>query len=215
MQIVNQMIVTTACVTEFCQEIETRLAVDHKLVEFLVVYQKTKGKDLSGFIDSYTAKLNLESEWFMTWCDIYLTHAHEKNGFNKIVRACEKINKTRAKEEAKRVKDQTKADAKQAKEQVTKTKAPAKAKAPVKAKALVKPSSSLSFLVIHEEEDEPTIQLPLQAPTLTQVQATVFTQMVEDQRDQHIDHLAKYNKFKVIRNAKEPACKWKRPANYI
>ena len=28
---------------------------------------------------------------------------------------------------------------------------------------------------------------PVQAPTLTQVQATVSTQMVEDQRDQHID----------------------------
>ena len=135
MQIVNQMIVTTSCVTEFCQEIETRLAVDHKLVEFLVVYQKTKGKNLSGFLESYTGRPNLETEWFMTWCDIYLMYAHEKNGFNKIVRACEKINKTRAKDEDKRLATQAKADAKQAKEQVTKTKAPVKAKAPVKTKA--------------------------------------------------------------------------------
>ena len=72
MQIVNEIVVTTTCVTEFCKEIETRLAVDHKLVEFLVVYQKTKGKDLSGFIDSYTAKLNAETEWVTTWCDIYI-----------------------------------------------------------------------------------------------------------------------------------------------
>ena len=151
-------------------------------------------------------------------------YAHEKNGFNKIVRACEKINKTRAKEEAKRVKDQTKADAKAS--APAKAKASVKAKAPVKAKALVKPSSSLSFLVIHEEEDEPIHEVPLpviheepppvQAPTnQLLVQAAVFTQMVEDQRDQKVDHLAKYNKFKVIRNAKEPACKWKRPANHI
>ncbi len=59
--------------------------------EFTVAYQKTKGKNLDSFIENYTAKLNAESEWFMTWSEIYLTYAHEKNGFNKTVRACEKI----------------------------------------------------------------------------------------------------------------------------
>ena len=74
----------------------------------------------------------------MTWCDICFTYAREKNGFNKIVTACEKINKTRAKDEAKRVATQANADAK--------ANAPAKAKAPVKAKVLVKAKAKARFI---------------------------------------------------------------------
>ncbi len=43
---------------------------------------------------------------------MWFKHAHENNGFSKIVKACNKINTTRANAEVKRVKDQAKAEAK-------------------------------------------------------------------------------------------------------
>ncbi len=79
-----------------------------ELDEFETAYQKTEGKHLFRCIESYTNNLNLETEWVLTWLDILLTHAHEKNGCNKIIRACNEVDKTRANTEAKRVKEQAK-----------------------------------------------------------------------------------------------------------
>ena len=89
----------------------------HKIdVEFELAFQKTQNVDLSKFIkwftESYTAKIQTETEWYLTWSDIWLKHAHEKNGFKKIVRECEKINKARAKAHVKEQKEQAKAEAK-------------------------------------------------------------------------------------------------------
>ena len=44
------------------------------------------------------------TEWVMTWWDIWFEHVHERKDFSKMVRACQKINKARAKAEAKRLK---------------------------------------------------------------------------------------------------------------
>ncbi len=46
--------------------------------EFEVAYQTTEGTNLNSFIESYTNKLNSETEWVLTWLDILLTHAHEQ-----------------------------------------------------------------------------------------------------------------------------------------
>jgi hypothetical protein len=87
--------------------------IDSRLnTEFTIVYQKTNGKCLTRFIESYTAKLNSETEWFLTWCDIWLRNVNEKNGFNKMVRECTKVNKARAKADA--------SDAKQKRKQTRK-----------------------------------------------------------------------------------------------
>ncbi len=92
---------------------------------FFEAFCRTKGKDLSRFIESYTTKLKADSVWVTTWVDIWCTYVFEKNGFSKIVRECTKINKARAKAEEKRAKEQGKAEAK----------AKPKAKAKTKAKA--------------------------------------------------------------------------------
>ena len=63
----------------------------HKIdVEFDKYVTITKGSYFTRYIkwltESYTARIQAESEWYMTWSDIWLRHAHEKNGFKKIVR---------------------------------------------------------------------------------------------------------------------------------
>ena len=114
----NQLATTTVDVTRWCQQLERNLSQSLRDVEFFVAYNRTKGKDLSRFIDNITTRVNADTEFVNTWVDIWSKYCFEKNGFNKIVRACSKINKTRAKAEVKRVKDQAKAEARQAKAQV-------------------------------------------------------------------------------------------------
>jgi hypothetical protein len=213
---VNSQLTTTVDVAEFCNHIENSILRDDKLVEFLFAYQKTKGKNLNSFIENYTAKLNAETEWVLTWYDIVLTHAHEKNGCNKIIRACTKVNKARATAEVKRVKEQTKADAK-AKAPVKASKAKATPKALIK--TLVKPLTTPIT-----QTQAPTIQattLPTTTPTTIQasVQPTTLPTPTTPTtptpaQATPTNHLAKYNKFKVKCNVKEPACKWRNPINY-
>ena len=107
---------TTVDVAQFCTELEAGIKQSMKTVEFFEVCHRTKGKDLSRFIESYTARLKADLDWVTTWVDIWCKYVYEKNGFNKIVRECTKINKARAKAEEKRVKEQAKAEAKVAKD---------------------------------------------------------------------------------------------------
>ena len=88
---------TTVDVARFCTELTASIERSLKTLEFLVVYHKAKGKDLSGFIDKYTTRLAIDSEWVTTWVDTWCKYVFEKNGFNKIVREGTKINKARAK----------------------------------------------------------------------------------------------------------------------
>ena len=139
-----QEIETTVEVGRFCTKLAASIERSLKALEFMVVYHRTKGKDLTGFIESYTARLALDSEWVSTWVDIWCKYAVEKNGFSKIVRECTKINKARAKAEKKRAKEQARAEAKQAKAKAPKVKA--KARTPVvkpAVPALPRPSNSM------------------------------------------------------------------------
>ena len=123
----------TVDVTRFCAKLSNTISKSLKAVEFFVAYHRTKGKDFSGFIERYVNRLNADTEWVTTWADIWVKYVNEKNGFNMIVRECNKINKARAKAEAKQVREQAKAEAKrvseQAKAEVKEAKARAKAKA--------------------------------------------------------------------------------------
>jgi len=116
----NSLSSVTTNIINMCDEITTNIKQSLKTIEFLEVYQKTKGKNLDNFIESYSNKLNAESEWFLTWSDILLRNMYLKNGFNKIVRECTKINKTRAKAQAKAIKEQAKAQAKTVKPKTVK-----------------------------------------------------------------------------------------------
>ena len=127
---------------------QTRKQIKSVDVEFFVAYSRTKGKDLSKALDLISNRVNAHTEMVNTWADIWLQHAHEKNGFKKIVKACTKVNKARAKVEVKRVKDQAKAEAK------AKPKAKAKAKAIIvklikqvsTTEPLPTPSNTISYL---------------------------------------------------------------------
>ena len=110
----KQLATTTVDVTSWCQHLECKLAQSLKDVEFFVAYGRTKGKDLSKAMNEFSNRVNADTEWVNTWCDVWTKYCFEKNGFKKIVRECNKVNKTRAKAEAKQVKDQIKAEVKQA-----------------------------------------------------------------------------------------------------
>lgn len=118
----------TTDVSRFCTKLEKQLKQSMKTVEFFDVRHRTKGNDLSKFIERYTTRLKADLEWVTTWVDIWCKYVYEKNGFNKIVRECNKINKARATTEEKRVKEQAKAEAKQARVMAPKAKAKPKAK---------------------------------------------------------------------------------------
>ena len=92
----NQLATTTVDVTRWCQQLERNLSQSLKDVEFFVAYDRTKGKDLSKFINNITARVNADTEWVSEWVDIWSKYCFEKNGFKKIVRECNKVNKTRA-----------------------------------------------------------------------------------------------------------------------
>ena len=83
----------TVDVTRFCAKLNNTSSKSLKAVEFFEAYHRTKGKDLSRFIERYTARLNADTEWVTTWADIWCKYVNETNGFNKIVRACNKVNK--------------------------------------------------------------------------------------------------------------------------
>ena len=105
-------------VTLWSAKLEAKLSQSLRDVEFLVAYAKTKGKDLTRFIDYFTnaeSDYALGNEWFMTWSDIWIRNAGNPNGFKKIVREATKVNKTRAKAQVKTEKEIAKAEAKVAK----------------------------------------------------------------------------------------------------
>ena len=200
-----------------------------KLDEFTLVYKKTKGKDLSRFIESYTNRLNLETEWIMTWWDIWFKYVNEKNGFNKMVRECEKINKARAKArakaEAKRVREQTRAETKLAK-------ANAQASLPKESRGLgtpaVKPkiipplSKAIPELPKTTPKQPKTVQETPEVPEAAgeaspapkMPQTRVCEPTKPQQEQQTSNHLAKYRKFAVKKNGKEPACTWSDQSNW-
>ena len=75
---ITQLATTTVDVTRWCQQLERKLSQSLKDVEFFVVCNRTKGKDLSRFIDSYTARVNADTEWVNTWVDIWSKYVNEK-----------------------------------------------------------------------------------------------------------------------------------------
>ena len=83
---ITQLATTTVDVTKWCQHLECKIAQSLKDVEFFVAYSRTKGKDLTRFIDSFTVRVNADTEWFNTWVDVWSKYVYEKNGFNKIAR---------------------------------------------------------------------------------------------------------------------------------
>ena len=117
----------TVNVTRWVANLESELATSLKTVEFFYVYRRTAGKNLTRFLDNYSAKVAAETEWVNTWVDIW----QRCSSYKQIVRECTKVNKARAKAEAKEAKARAKAAAKEAK---AKAKAEAKAKAKAKAK---------------------------------------------------------------------------------
>jgi hypothetical protein len=142
----------TADVSRFCTKLAVSIGRSLATVEFLEVYHRTKGNDLSRFIEKYTTRLATDSEWVSTWVDIWCKYVFEKNGFSRIVRECNKINKARAKAEEKRAKEQARAGAKQAKASA-KPKAKPRAKpssrtpkAKAKPEPLLRPSTSITEL---------------------------------------------------------------------
>ena len=110
-------------------KLEVKLNQSLHDVEFLIGYKKTKGKDLSRFIEYFTnaeSEYALGNEWFMTWSDIWIRNSGNPNGFKKMIREATKVNKARAKAQVKKEKAVAEENAKVAK---------AKAKAVAKAKA--------------------------------------------------------------------------------
>ena len=63
---VNETVVTTACVTELCQQIENRLTVDDKFVECLC---HTNWKTLSKRASNFQRELNKDTKRQLKWMD--------------------------------------------------------------------------------------------------------------------------------------------------
>ena len=62
--------VPTVSVTRWVANLESELATSLKTGEFLHVYRRTAGRDLTGFLDNYSAKLTAETDWVNTWADV-------------------------------------------------------------------------------------------------------------------------------------------------
>jgi hypothetical protein len=90
----------------WCNKLENRLTKSLNYVDFWFAYQRTNGKDLTRSLEAISNRVNSKTEWVTTWLDIWAKHAHEKNGFNKILRECTKVNKTKAKEREKQERQQ-------------------------------------------------------------------------------------------------------------
>ena len=148
----------TVDVTRFCAKLSNTISKSLKAVEFFKAYHRTKGKDLSGFIERYVNRLNADTEWVTTWADIWVKYVNEKNGFNMIVRECNKINKARAKAEAKQVREQAKAEVKEAK---------ARAKAKAKAKAKSTKTTKQTKQDSESSSRTPTVSTTAPLPTIT------------------------------------------------
>ena len=75
----NQLATTTVDVTRWCQYLECKLAKSLRDAEFFVAYTRTKGKDLSKFIDNITTRVNADTEWVNTWVDVWSKYCFEKD----------------------------------------------------------------------------------------------------------------------------------------
>ena len=81
----------------WCNKLENRLTKSLNYVDFWFAYQRTNGKDLTRSLEAISNRVNSKTEWVTTWLDMLAKHIHEKNGFNKILRDCTKVNKTKEK----------------------------------------------------------------------------------------------------------------------
>ena len=118
----------TVNVTRWAANLEPELATSLKTVEFFYVYRRTVGRDLTRFLDNYSAKLTAETDWVNTWADIWA----KSSSWKQVAKECTKVNKTRAKAAAKEASSRTPA-----------VKAKAKAEAKAKAKAKPTPTEQL------------------------------------------------------------------------
>ena len=59
---VNQVAKTSVDVTRWSRHLENKLSQSLKDVEFFEAYIRTKGKDLSKFIDRFTTRVNADTE---------------------------------------------------------------------------------------------------------------------------------------------------------
>ena len=87
----------TVNVTRWAAELESELATSLKSAELFYVYRRTAGKDLTRFLDNYSAKLTAETDWVNNWADIWA----KSSSWKQVAKECTKVNKTRAKAEAK------------------------------------------------------------------------------------------------------------------
>ena len=71
MRFVNEIVVTTACVTELCQEIENRLAVDYKFIGCLC---QTNWKTFSKRASDFQNELAKDTERVLEWFDNKIDH---------------------------------------------------------------------------------------------------------------------------------------------
>ena len=90
----------------WCNKLENRLTKSLNYVDFWFAYQRTNDKDLTRSLEAISNRVNAKTEWVTTWLDIWAKHAHEKNGFNKILRECTKVNKEKTKEREKQERQQ-------------------------------------------------------------------------------------------------------------
>ncbi len=67
---VNQLPTTTVDVTRWFRQLDNKINQSFKDVELSVAYSRTKGKDLTKFVDSFTSTVNTDNEWVTTWFDI-------------------------------------------------------------------------------------------------------------------------------------------------
>ena len=69
----------TVNVTRWAAKLESELATSLKTVEFFYVYRRTAGRDLTRFLDNYSAKLTAETDWVNTWADIWAKSRDRKS----------------------------------------------------------------------------------------------------------------------------------------
>ena len=75
---VNENVVTTACVTDFCQEIENRLEADYKFVECLCQTNWRTFSKRASYLQNALAKDTKQVlEWFDKVIDPCLNIKHE------------------------------------------------------------------------------------------------------------------------------------------
>ncbi len=75
---ITQLATTTVDVTRWSRHLAQTLSQSLKDVVFFVAYIRTKGKDLTKFIGSFTNNVNTDTEWYNTCSDVWNKFVREE-----------------------------------------------------------------------------------------------------------------------------------------